>query len=404
VKRRLVLKGPMKGGYRMARASHGISAPSPPNASEGKAMANNYYYEVLILPPPSAKEITENLPANARLGKGLQKEIQDQIRWEQLKHELEKQQKLEEEDANFVKPTKRGKNTQKNNSPMPFHDETEPGKIMMGGHVRIGWSMRTGDLNAPVGYDRWSYGLRDIMGSRIHASRREDHWGGLPFGPGDVVGFAISLIPPSSGVTGDASSQGQADSLSNQASAQSKRKGQSKPTQPSTNHIRFFKNGEPLGDFQSNNGVRSGGAAFDNIQSGTYYPAISAYMGGTVKVNFGPYFIYPPRPSKLPSGMKMKPVSELCPPPPPPDEAVLKAIKERAFPKKTDEAIVSAFRDAVRTEAKILYDAYKNHMQRHVEEVREHREKRRVSTNDLPIPSESNEDVNSANNSSAKKS
>mmetsp|Transcript_9119 Transcript_9119/g.20159 ORF Transcript_9119/g.20159 Transcript_9119/m.20159 type:complete len:449 (-) Transcript_9119:938-2284(-) len=45
-------------------------------------------------------------------------------------------------------------------------------------HVRLGWSMRTGNLQAPVGYDRWSYGFRDIKGSRCHNSRRDDGWGG----------------------------------------------------------------------------------------------------------------------------------------------------------------------------------------------------------------------------------
>merc|ERR1719491_2055085 len=53
----------------------------------------------------------------------------------------------------------------------------------VGGHLRIGWSMRTGELQAPVGYDRWSYGYRDINGSKVHNSRREDRWGGEAFGP-----------------------------------------------------------------------------------------------------------------------------------------------------------------------------------------------------------------------------
>lgn len=32
------------------------------------------------------------------------------------------------------------------------------------GHVRLGWSTREGELQAPVGYDRHSYGYRDIAG------------------------------------------------------------------------------------------------------------------------------------------------------------------------------------------------------------------------------------------------
>jgi hypothetical protein len=32
-------------------------------------------------------------------------------------------------------------------------------------HVRIGWSTRQGPLQAPVGYDKWSFGYRDISGN-----------------------------------------------------------------------------------------------------------------------------------------------------------------------------------------------------------------------------------------------
>ena len=31
-------------------------------------------------------------------------------------------------------------------------------------HVRIGWSTRQGPLQAPVGYDKWSFAYRDISG------------------------------------------------------------------------------------------------------------------------------------------------------------------------------------------------------------------------------------------------
>jgi Set1/Ash2 histone methyltransferase complex subunit ASH2 len=287
----LIVTGGMR-GYRMARASHGVT--------EG-----NYYYEVLVLPPPPIKEIMASLPPNVRLGKKLQEQLQEQ---------------LSKEDSN------------------------EPNQPSVGGNLRIGWSMRTGDLQAPVGYDKWSYGLRDIAGSRIHASRREDNWGGEPFGPGDVVGFAISL----------------------------------KSQQP--NHIRFFKNGEAMGHFVVSRGKREGGAAFESIQDGTYYPALSSYMGGTARVNFGPHFIFSPR--SLPSGMKLKPVSDLCAPPPTPEEAVNNAMKEKIF-KKTDDSIVAAFRAAIETEARIRHEAYQAHMARHVEDVKELRKQRNLSTVEL---------------------
>ena len=68
--------------------------------------------------------------------------------------------------------------------------------------------MRTGELQAPVGYDRWSYAYRDIAGSKVHDSRREDRWGGEPFGPGDVVGFAIGLVDGGGGGGGGGNGAG----------------------------------------------------------------------------------------------------------------------------------------------------------------------------------------------------
>jgi Set1/Ash2 histone methyltransferase complex subunit ASH2 len=53
--------------------------------------------------------------------------------------------------------------------------------------------MRSGDRQAPVGFDKWSYGYRDSSGSKIHKSVRVDDWGGEGFKAGDIVGFGITL-------------------------------------------------------------------------------------------------------------------------------------------------------------------------------------------------------------------
>lgn len=52
---------------------------------------------------------------------------------------------------------------------------------------RVGWSTRQGELQGAVGGDRYSYGYRDISGSKIHESIRDDAYG-EPYGPGDIVG------------------------------------------------------------------------------------------------------------------------------------------------------------------------------------------------------------------------
>lgn len=59
------------------------------------------------------------------------------------------------------------------------------------------------------------------------------------------------------------------------------------PTKPGIkivqgSEIRFFKNGIDQG------------VAFRNVYEGTYYPAVSLYMGANVTFNFGPKFKYPP--------------------------------------------------------------------------------------------------------------
>lgn len=293
--RRLIIKGGMR-GYRMSRATHGVSS-------------GNYYYEVIILEPPKVSEIVASLPSNVRMGKKLQDQIQQAL--------------LDEKEG-------RENSTQ------------------FGGHVRLGWSMRTGDLQAPVGYDKWSFGVRDIGGSKIHCSKRDDNWGGEGFGPGDVIGCAISLPPK--------------DEDGN-------------PT--GTNTIKFFKNGIPMGEIVVSKGKKEGGEAF-HPPDGVYYPAISTYMGAAVKINPGPHFIYPPRKQK--AGYKLQPVSDLCKPPVQVEEAISKAQKEKPF-RKAD--MLQKFQDLVEIESKLLQDAYQKHRRKHIAEIVEEREKRNLSTSGL---------------------
>ena len=357
---RLTVKGGLR-GYRMARASHGVDSGS-------------YYYEAIVQEPEDMETTPMKefqLPStNLRLGEELKKDI-------------------------------------------VLSDNT---RVPKAGHLRMGWSMRTGDLQAPVGYDRWSYGLRNIMGSRIHASRREDRWGGVSFGPGDVIGFAIHLQPKQNSAFGSImnaanhvnnnnnnnnsnNNNGIAGTASNNdfdgpASKKKKRgSGGSHKHVEFVNHIRFFKNGKTMGSgFVSSRGVRSGGEAFSGIEDGMYCPAVSSYMGGCVRANFGPHFVYPIPPSQLPTAMKLRPLSSRCPTPMTPEEAIERAMKEKSITKKTDESLVSAFKAAIRIEAKYKFDAREELMKRHVEEIRKERQVRNINTNDLPEPAVSPDD------------
>ena len=184
-------------GYRMVRASHGIS--------EGTA-----FFEVIINAPPSGHEIVSSLPPHVRLGEKLQNQLKDKILYEQEQERI----RFRKQNGS-TKESSSSQNSETNSAPTSSiqppsskkqklstlldisstkqHNEQLRAKIhhkkmqMLGGHVRLGWSMRTGELQAPVGYDRWSYGIRDINSSRIHDSKRHDSWAGgemASFGPG----------------------------------------------------------------------------------------------------------------------------------------------------------------------------------------------------------------------------
>ncbi|KAI0668521.1 hypothetical protein C8Q78DRAFT_993521 [Trametes maxima] len=60
-----------------------------------------------------------------------------------------------------------------------------------GSHVRLGWARREAPLNAPAGYDGYSYAMRDKTGEKVHLSRPRPY--GRPFRTGDVVGLYICL-------------------------------------------------------------------------------------------------------------------------------------------------------------------------------------------------------------------
>ena len=72
---------------------------------------------------------------------------------------------------------------------LPRGEQPEPG-----GHVRLGWARREASLDGPVGFDAYSYGLRDIAGQKVHMSRPKDFFPpGEDIREGDVIGLEINL-------------------------------------------------------------------------------------------------------------------------------------------------------------------------------------------------------------------
>ncbi|KAN0061010.1 transcription factor, contains a PHD finger motif [Thecaphora frezii] len=62
-----------------------------------------------------------------------------------------------------------------------------------GPHVRLGWGRREAPLNAPAGFDGYSYAYRDKTGDKVTLSRPRPY--GRSFQAGDVVGLYIKLPP-----------------------------------------------------------------------------------------------------------------------------------------------------------------------------------------------------------------
>lgn len=152
------------------------------------------------------------------------------------------------------------------------------------GHFRVGWSQILGDLNAPVGYDEYSYSFRDVDGGAFHVSRGKPY--GQKWGPGDVIGCMVEISAFKE------SMRTEANRLLGQIQAKypPKKEGTYKVSLEilPTSRITFFVNGI------------SQGVAFTNLYNAKYYPALSIYMGGPLKVNFGPNFAFPPSQSHKP--------------------------------------------------------------------------------------------------------
>lgn len=62
------------------------------------------------------------------------------------------------------------------------------------GHVRVGFARREAAIDAPAGYDAYSYGIRDKEGQKVHMSRPAAFFqAGEELREGDVIGMEINL-------------------------------------------------------------------------------------------------------------------------------------------------------------------------------------------------------------------
>uniref|UniRef100_A0A3P9ITL8 Set1/Ash2 histone methyltransferase complex subunit ASH2 n=1 Tax=Oryzias latipes TaxID=8090 RepID=A0A3P9ITL8_ORYLA len=138
--------------------------------------------------------------------------------------------------------------------------------------ARLGWSQPLGNLQAPLGYDKFSYSWRSKKGTRFHQSIGKHYSSG--YGQGDTLGFFIELPD------GTETARSLPDTYKDKALIKfksylyfeekdyvDKAEKALKATSPS--RMIFYKNGV------------SQGVAFENLFEGIYYPAISLYKSCT---------------------------------------------------------------------------------------------------------------------------
>jgi len=135
-------------------------------------------------------------------------------------------------------------------------------------HWRLGWATGDAHLQAPVGYDKYSYGYRDIEGRKIHMAYKSPY--GIGYSVGDVIGFLIILS--------DVNIESRYPDPRLQFDPPTSSKKDEELEVHLNSKIIFFKNGV------------SQGVAFEDIYKGCYFPAISLYYNAAVTVNFGPKF------------------------------------------------------------------------------------------------------------------
>lgn len=153
-----------------------------------------------------------------------------------------------------------------------------------GSATRIGWGQEYANLQAPLGYDKFGYSWRSRKGTKFHESGGKSYSCG--YGEGDTLGFLISLPEdcPSMEYVPSTFKDRPLVKFKSHLYYEDKDKLPEalKNLKKSPNGtITFFKNGE------------SQGTAFEDLNSGAYYPAISIFKNATVSVNFGPNFKYP---------------------------------------------------------------------------------------------------------------
>jgi Set1/Ash2 histone methyltransferase complex subunit ASH2 len=157
------------------------------------------------------------------------------------------------------------------------------------GNCRIGWVQAKDEtqLQAYPGFDEWGYGYRDKDGTYFHQARASGQ--GPSYGQGDVVGCLLHV--PAGPLAAEkarlVAQQGLQEEYDDWVTKQPG------VTQLDITGLHSAVPGSAVVFYK--NGVEAG-VAFRDVRHGVWYPAVGLYGGGTVTLNFGPNFRFPPTP------------------------------------------------------------------------------------------------------------
>ncbi|KAJ1965017.1 transcription factor, contains a PHD finger motif [Dipsacomyces acuminosporus] len=203
-------------------------------------------------------------------------------------------------------------------------------------NLRIGWSQISGELQAPCGFDVFSYSVRAKPSTRFHAAIGSPY--GEEYGPGDTLGVLIYLPELDADEKQDLADRKWRPGERYRPFTYSRPESQRPPNDDhelpplpvlANSELVYFKNGRCLGP------------AFQKLYLGKYYPAISSYMGGKVKVNLGPDFKFSP-PSVWHNNAPIRPISDLEYTLPPPEPQPAEKAPEAVKPEQPEVAAAAA--------------------------------------------------------------
>lgn len=145
-------------------------------------------------------------------------------------------------------------------------------------HIRLGLAQILAETQAPVGYDEYSYGIRDKDGAVMHCGLEKTY--ARSFKPGDIIGVTLRLPMDLSTAPVDEDLRTTIETAYPPKGLGAYKVRQEILADPRYSEINFFINGETFGP------------AFSNIYKAKYYPAVSLFGGAKASFNFGPNFSY----------------------------------------------------------------------------------------------------------------